>query len=292
MELIFIRRALFLMVNLSLLGFSLPTDKIHEEYLSQALSRIVQPGSLVLWMDSSCGIQFNVRRMTTALKERNTTIFYQTNIRTTGVWHYITRVSLRNMPDHLHSYIMIDMCLLNNVIKDLEIFEYLFQRTNFIICTDSIFQVTSAYQVLCNTIQLIWAPAKEVFLLGLPEKHVSTNGCSDWHFYDYASLTRLFPFRIPWLPNVAAPSRSLRKAVIGGMCYPKCNISESFTVLSTLHNFTITDCTRGHIPCDFTEYDDRRLLRELISTGAALPLAIFSSQSPAFLAPKGTLRPK
>lgn len=231
----------------------------------------MQPGSLEPWTDHSCGIHLDARAITTTLKEHNTTFICYRNMTVVVLVHYMKRLSSRSLPDHLHRYVMIDRCLLGGVTGDLGMLLHVVKRVNIILCTGSMFLATSAHQVLCSTIQLIWAPKQNVTILGLPRKYASMNGCSDWHFYDHASLTRLFPFHIPWFGNVATSHPTLRNSVIRGTCYPQCNISNGITLLSHVYNFTIADCSDRHTDCDFNEFGDRRMVREVIGTGVFYP---------------------
>lgn len=284
-----IRRAIFSVIILSQYKVSLTTKEIHKNVLSQFVSRLMQPASIELWRGKSCGIHLDARVITSVLKEQNTTFIYQREMTTSRIIWYATKVSMRNLPSYSHLYILIDISLFEKMTVALEALERVFRSVNFVVCSGSVLQVTSAHEVLCSTIQLILAPEKNVALIGLPVKNASNNGCSHWKFHDYQSLTTHFPFHIPWLHNVGTPIPTLRNAVIRGTCHKKCNISRSITLLSQMYNFTIADCSDRHVACDFIEHEDRRSVRGVITSGYFQPLIIFSSQSSAFLAPRGAL---
>lgn len=166
----FIRRAICLVIILSLYKVSLTTKDIRQEFLSQVVSRLVQPASLALWTDESCGIHLDVGVIKARLKEHNTTFIYQKDMTASGILRYITKVSLRSLRSYVHLYIVIDMCVLADVTRGLEALQRGFRRVNVILCSGSIFQVTSGRQVFCSTLQLISAPERNATLLGLPEK--------------------------------------------------------------------------------------------------------------------------
>lgn len=178
---------------------------------------------------------------------------------------------------------MIAAFLLGDDALELEFFQCLFQRVDFILCTSFMFQVTSAREVWRSTLQLISAPEKKFTLFGLPEKTAIMTGFAHWQFHDNLSLTKRFIFHVTWLRNVATSPPTLRNAVIGGKCHMDCSVSKSITLLSQAYNFTVAGCADPHTHCDFTEFGDRRVVRRLISTGTVLPLIFFSSQKYGFL---------
>lgn len=158
------RLELFLKISLSLNGVSLQTRNIPKEGLFQVLSRLLQPASLELWTDQSCEMHFDLRLITTILKEQNTAFINHIDITVAGISPNITRVSLRKLPGYLHCYAMIATFLLGDDASELEFFQCLFQRVDFILCTSFMFQVTSAREVWRSTLQLISAPEKKFTL--------------------------------------------------------------------------------------------------------------------------------
>lgn len=263
-----------------------------EEFLNEIVSRIVQPASLELRTDKSCGTLFDIRAVANTLKRLNATFIYHTDCKKRNILQYTNTPLLRNLPGYINRYILIDGCLVLDISRYLKTLLYLFKGANIISRVRSMPQVTSTQKGFCSTIQLVWVRENNVTVLGLPGRTGDRDGCCNWRTCDESFMKKCPSFRLPCLQNLRLIPHSLKDAVIRGTCEWRCNKSDSINLLSVVHNFTITDCSESVLSCDFIESDDKRSVIGSVATGAALPLSMFRSEGFAFLAPKGPMYPK
>lgn len=281
-----------LFLNIVLLTHDIISSRvpIRNDFLVQFLSRLAEPASLEIWGKSS--LANNIQEIIARTPQLNLTLIHRGNLKSTHIYTYTRRVMLKRLSHNVRSYIWVDGLKVEEIATHLEILLYFSPKSNFILNVNSGLKLIPAGDVFCRTIELIWSPGRQWPVVGFPERSAYSNGCSHWRLYEEAAFKTLYPFRVPWLPDIPNPRPSLRNAVIGGTCLIECSISNGFGILSQHHNFTITDCSGNHFYCEFFEMSSQHTALDFILAGIGLALNTFQSHSLAFLAPKGTLYPK